>query len=362
MSILSLNRVWKRTDNAFWLKNITFEIHEGDWLLISGPVGQGKEELQQILLGFDTDWDGEILLHKKSIKEITSYNDKIAFIPNMIMDEQKLESVYEYLAFPLKIQELSEEKIAEEIHSVAKNIDPFIDLEKPIKELSFKEGVLITCIRAILSKPSLIIIDEPFYQFPNSKRKEIIHVVKEFHDNWAGCPVVIFSSYNKEWLSFVNRLAIIQGYELLQIGDPKSLVEEPKSIFVAKYIHGEGFTLLRGKLKGNHFTSNGFSCSLPLIKFSEDKFYEGQDVVIGIHATSFQINEGRDTSDIVLKVPVHIVLEEDFYYKLYTNVDSQPLVAHVKKSGKMNEGEQIQLSLPFENLLFFDRNTEKRLM
>ncbi len=362
MSVLSLRNLWKKSE-TFQLKDISFSVYEREWLLISGPVGQGKEVLQQIILGFDTDWDGEVLLYGENIRNSPPLTERIAFIPTSIIDENKPQTVYDYLALPLRLLGLTEEIIAVEIQKVSTKYSFFNHFDKLIKDLPFREKVFVSFLRVLLKKPCLLVIEEPFYELPDSKRRQIVEVIKEFYHHWEVCPVVIFSSYINEWLPYTHRVAIIEKQKLLQIGQPNSLIKDPKSLFVARYILSENFTLLKGTLENNYFTTKGFSCSLSQDLIGAGKFYEGQDVVIGIHASSFQVHEGSGTSpDVLFKVPVHLVKEGENFDKLYSNIGIQPLVAHVKKSGKMNEGDEVKLGISFKDLYFFDGHTEKRLM
>ncbi|MCT8139742.1 hypothetical protein H1D32_19750 [Anaerobacillus sp. CMMVII] len=90
--------------------------------------------------------------------------------------------------------------------------------------------------------PRLIFIDEPFYQLSNSKRKLILTTIKDKLHEWKGCPVVIFCSYIYEWLPYCDRLVIMKNKTILQEGEPKVLLKDPKHVFVAKYMNGEGFS------------------------------------------------------------------------------------------------------------------------
>lgn len=358
-----MEHVWKKTETNFELKNVSLSILEDEWLLISGPVGEGKEVLQKVILGFDNDWDGLICLNKKNIKNYEGYAEKIAFIHNRFIEEKGSETIFDYLALPLKIKGKTEIEIRKEINNVHKQFMNIVELTKKMKDLSLQEKVSVSFLKAILMNPSLIVIDEPFYQLSNSKRKLILETFKDNLRNWKGCPVVIFSSYILEWLPFCDRIAVFKENGLLQIGEPQVLIEHPQHAFVAKYLHGEDFTLLKGILKGNRFITEGFSFLLPKQVLQDYLFFEGQELVLGMMATSFQIVDKpiSDTIGLTFKAPIHIFYEKNGFYKVYSNIGHFPLVAQIKINGKINEGEQVQLFFPFDHLLFFDGNTEKKI-
>jgi energy-coupling factor transporter ATP-binding protein EcfA2 len=194
MNKLSFEHVWKQTENNFELKNVSFTINEDEWLLISGPFAQGKETLQKIILGFELNWKGSILLNDESIKDIVNYNEKIAFIHNHLQLENGRVSIYDYLALPLKLRGVSEKEISQDINTALRRFSLLVEIEREMNTLSLQEKVIIAFVRATLMKPSLIVIDEPFYQLPNSKRKMIIATMQEKLRFWKDCPVIIFSS------------------------------------------------------------------------------------------------------------------------------------------------------------------------
>jgi ABC-type sugar transport system ATPase subunit len=364
MKLFSMEHVWKKTEKKFGLKDVTFFINENEWLLISGPIGEGKETLQKIILGFDLEWEGSIYLKNKSIKEIEKYHENIAFIHNHLPEENTDDTIYEYITFPLRLNGVPESEITKEVNSIIKQVSLLVKVEKKMKDLSLQEKVFVAFLRATVLKPSMILIDEPFYQLCNSKRKVILTAYKDNLRNWKGCPVVIFSSYILEWLPLCDRLAVMNEKSLLQIGEPKVLLENPNFAFVAKYLSSEGFSFLKGFMKGNYFLTKDFSFLLPSQLLEEMCLYEGQHLLIGIKATSFQLvdkpicfNDG-----VTFNAPVHILKEDKNFNTIYSNIGSQPLVAQIKKSDKIKEGEQISLFFSYQDLLFFDGYTEKRLI
>lgn len=358
-----MEHVWKKTETSFELKDVSLSILEGEWLLISGPVGEGKEALQKVILGFDIEWDGLICLNNNNIKNCESYDEKIAFIHSRFVEEKGSETIFDYLALPLKIKGRTEIEIRKEIYQAYKQFGNIVELNKKMKDLSLQEKVSVSFFKATLMKPSLIVIDEPFYQLSNSKRKLILETFKDNLRNWKGCPVVIFSSYILEWLNFCDRIAVFKENGLLQIGEPQVLIEHPQDAFVAKYLHGEDLTLLKGILKGNHFITDGLSFLLPKQVLQDYLFFEGQELILGMMATSFQIIDKPifDMVGVTFKAPIQIFDEKNGFYKVYSNIGHFPLVAQIKINGKINEREHVQLFFPFDHLLFFDGNTENKI-
>ncbi|MCT8139741.1 ATP-binding cassette domain-containing protein [Anaerobacillus sp. CMMVII] len=130
MNVLSMKHVWKKKETAFLLKDVSLFINDGEWLLISGPVGDGKEELKKVLLGFDNEYEGYISLHKKDIKSMEDYPAKIAFIHNHLIDENGSKTIYEYLAFPLRLEGFSEKEVEKRINHLLRQFSFSMDFEK----------------------------------------------------------------------------------------------------------------------------------------------------------------------------------------------------------------------------------------
>lgn len=365
MSVLKVKNVWKMEENKALLKDITLFVEPNEWLLITGPTNEGKECLKKIFSGFDRDYQGRIFLNGENIKEIDKYETKVSFIHNHLVYEQLPQSVFEYITFPLVVKGLPVAEIFKVITKMIANLTLSLDMNKSMKELLLQERVIAAFLRAAITHPEIIILDEPFYQLVNSERKLVLETLKHISERWNGTPVIIFSSYFMEWTSICHRLAIIHRQTLMQIGMPEQLRTNPQSVFVATFCADSSFSFLKGRILNGYFHSDGITFSFPENFFVDKPFYEGQEIIIGIASQSFDFLSSEtecQSLGVTMNVFIHILTREKDDVKIFFNIGGQPLVAQIKNNGKMNEGDALMLFVPYKKLLFFEGNTEKRLL
>ncbi len=364
MNILSIKDLWKRTENRFELKDVSLAIYENEWLLITGPVNEGKEALQKILLGFDEDWHGTIYFESENIKKIENYSEQVAFIHNHFVEVGIKDNIYHYLALPLRLKGLTEQEIYRNIRKVTEETFINLNFHTFVKDLSFREKLIVALLRAILTKPKLLIIEEPFFELTNNKRKIVISVFKKFLRNWNGSTVVIFSSYTSEWFEVCDRAILMNHQSIVQIGEKKELLDNPQQIFVTKYIDRTAITYIKGCFKANAFFSKGLTFTVPYYLQKGLLLFEGQTVFIGMKAMCFQnIDELciNKEDGFTVSLPIHFLKETDDHYTVYSNIGGEPLVAEIKNNGKIYEGQNLLLHYSYKDLLFFDGVTEIKL-
>ncbi len=363
MTILLIKDLWKKTEHSYQLKDVSLAIYENEWLLITGPVNEGKEVLQNILLQFDEEFHGTVYFQNENIKKIKNYSEQVAFIHNHFTSEETEYNVYDYLSLPLKLKGFDEGEIFENIRKVTEEISCNLSFKKLIKDLSLREKVVVCLLRANLTKPKLLIIEEPFFELPNSKRQTIISVFKNFIKIWKQTTVIVFSSYASEWFEICDRVVLMKNYSISQIGEKKQLLQNPEQIFVTKYIDCTEVSYLKGCIKKGAFISDGLTFLLPQYIEEEFQIYEGQSVYIGLRASYFQIMEQTKLKDegFTVSLPIHFFKGVDDRYMIYSNIGGNPVVAEIKNNGKIYEGQNLLLYYVFGDLLFFDGVTELNL-
>ncbi|OIJ20263.1 hypothetical protein BKP45_09345 [Anaerobacillus alkalidiazotrophicus] len=360
MRLLKIENLWKKKGHHFQLRDISIECNEREWILFTGPVGEGKETLKDILVGFDEDWEGSIQINGQEIKGTLEYNDNISFIHKHFFDLEQDTTIFNFLSSPLKLKELTENKISEIILETIKLFPFKVQLRKLINDLSLEEKVVVSFIYAMIIQPKLLIIDEPFYELPNSKRQIISSVIRLISKTWKGAPVFIFSSYVKEWLPICDRITLIHNKTILQTGTIKEMLEKPQHIFVTKYMAENEITFIKGIIKGSQFQTKGLTFIIPLQYLQKHQYFEGQELQIGVPAKNFQIVDKLPSSKdgVSFLAPVHIIKKMNGYYKIYSNIGGQLVVAQIKHDIKIEEGSEIYLFFPFKSMIFFDGKTE----
>ncbi len=222
----------------FELKKISFSIEKGDFLSIIGKTGSGKTVLLETLTGIHKH-QGEIVLEGRNITKTPIEKRGIGLVYQDFMLFEHM-SVKENLLFP-KNRDMSLYNRLVEQFGLGKLLS-----RKP-KSLSGGEKQKVAIARAILSKPKLLLLDEPLSSIDFSFRYMFLEFIKNIHTEFN--LTTIYVTHNlKEALNLSNRCGVLINGELLQFGNTEDVFKRPKSSTVAKFL---GFrNILSGKLIG----------------------------------------------------------------------------------------------------------------
>lgn len=363
MDMLIINNLWKKENKHFLLKDISLAIQQNEWLLITGPTGEGKEALLNILLRFDERWVGEIYFAGYNIKDYKNYFQEIAFINKYYQQLETSESVYDFLSFPLKLNGRKENKLIEKINNLLIDQTLFKNkLTDLIGDLTIEDKFVICFIKAILTKPKLIIIEEPFYELTNNIRMKVILKLKALKDTFNDCSVIIFSSYAEEWFDVCDRIAILHNSSIVQLGKKDEIIEKPQTIFAVSYINREQFYFLRGEIINKCFRTRGFKLSLPNFIIDQFRLFHRQKVYLALNSSDFQVYvDHLHNSFFEILLPVHFIQKHKEEWKIYSNIGGQPVMAKIKNDLNVIEQSEILLKYHFKNLYFYDYATKTLL-
>ncbi len=223
---------------GFELKNITFSIEKGDFLSIIGRTGSGKTVLLETVAGIHKP-KGEIVLEGRDITETPIEKRGIGLVYQDFMLFEHM-SVKENLLFP-KNRDMSLYNRLIEQFGLGKLLS-----RKP-KSLSGGEKQKVAIARAILSKPKLLLLDEPLSSIDFSFRYMFLEFIKNIHREFN--LTTIYVTHNlKEALNLSNRCGVLINGELLQFGKTEDVFKKPKNSAVARFLGYKN--ILSGKLVG----------------------------------------------------------------------------------------------------------------
>mgnify|MGYP001194668138 CR=1 FL=1 len=234
------------------VKNLNLNISEGEFLTLLGPSGSGKTTTLMMLAGFENPTSGEIFLDSKPISTITPHKRGIgmvfqnyALFPHM--------TVFENLAFPLRVRKISNEEIDKKINKALSMVSLTTFENRMPNQLSGGQQQRVALARALVFEPRLVLMDEPLGALDKNLREQMQYEIKHIHEN-IGITVVYVTHDQSEALTMSNRIAVFNEGKIQQISSPDVLYEKPNSSFVAQFI-GEN-NQINGKVK----SINGETC------------------------------------------------------------------------------------------------------
>lgn len=288
--------VSKRFEGVQALRNVTLEIPMGRFFSILGPSGGGKSTLLRILAGFEKPDEGHILLRGRDITGVEAKRrptamvfQRLALFPHM--------SVFENIAFGLRVSKLRRDEIAGRIHELL-SISGLLGLErrKP-SELSGGQQQRVALARALAPKPVVLLLDEPMSALDMKLRSQMQDELKRLQRE-VQTTFVYVTHDQSEAMAMSDRVAVINDGVIEQVGSPRSLYDSPTSRFVADFI-GES-NVLDLSTDGSLPTLDGHP-----VRLAAPSGGEGQALTISIRPERIQISERAD--DPAEAIPATVV-------------------------------------------------------
>lgn len=231
---LSLKNISKKYKDKEILKNISFDIKEGELVCILGPSGCGKTALLNIIGGFVSDFSGDVFLSDENINNIPPEKREIATVfqsYGLFTHKNVIDNVSYGLKL-LKIDKNMREKRAKEM---LEKVGLAGYEKKKIKELSGGEQQRVAIARSMVLNPKLLLLDEPLSNLDvhlrDVMRKEIKRIQKQF-----GVTMIIVTHDQEDAFKIADRVIVINEGHIEQIGTPEELYKEPKNNFISSFI------------------------------------------------------------------------------------------------------------------------------
>ncbi len=221
------------------VKDLNLDIAEGEFVTMLGPSGSGKTTCLMMLAGFETPTNGEIYLDSNPISNIPPHKRGIgmvfqnyALFPHM--------TVYENLAFPLKVRKIPKDEIDKKVDKVLSMVS-LTGFEKRMPgQLSGGQQQRVAVARALVFDPKVVLMDEPLGALDKNLRESMQYEIKHIHES-IGVTVVYVTHDQGEALTMSNRIAVFNDGKVQQLSSPDELYEAPVNSFVAEFI-GENNT------------------------------------------------------------------------------------------------------------------------
>ena len=216
------------------VKNLNLDIAEGEFVTMLGPSGSGKTTCLMMLAGFETPTNGEIYLDNSPISNIPPHKRGIgmvfqnyALFPHM--------TVYENLAFPLRVRKISKEDIDKKVDKALSMVSLTGFENRMPGQLSGGQQQRVAVARALVFDPQVVLMDEPLGALDKNLRESMQYEIKHIHES-IGVTVVYVTHDQGEALTMSNRIAVFNDGKVQQLSSPDELYEKPVNSFVAEFI------------------------------------------------------------------------------------------------------------------------------
>jgi spermidine/putrescine transport system ATP-binding protein len=229
----------KSFDGVKVLNDINLTIEDGEFFTILGPSGCGKTTLLRMIAGFITPDSGAIYLGNENIlglppnrRNVNTIFQKYALFPHL--------TVYENIAFALRIKKLGRREIDEEVRKYIDLVGLNEHVNKKPNQLSGGQQQRVAIARALINKPGVLLLDEPLSALDAKLRQNLLIEIDNIHDE-VGITFIFITHDQQEALSISDRIAVMNEGNVLQVGTPAEVYEAPSDSFVADFLGENNF-------------------------------------------------------------------------------------------------------------------------
>ncbi|HEY6055511.1 MAG TPA: sn-glycerol-3-phosphate ABC transporter ATP-binding protein UgpC, partial [Gaiellaceae bacterium] len=355
---------------------------DGEFLVLVGPSGCGKTTALRMVAGLEEISDGEIFIGERVVNKLTSKERDVAMVFQNYALYPHL-SVYENIAFGLRLRKESKQLIEERVAWAAKMLDltPYLD-RKP-KQLSGGQRQRVAMGRAIVRHPQAFLMDEPLSNLDAKLRVQMrADIAKLQHDLET---TTIYVTHDQvEAMTMGDRVAVMNAGVLQQVAEPQLLYDTPANQFVAGFIGTPPMNLLEGMVSVNGGVSVALGAdTLPidekaLAHYGKLRAYDGRKVVVGLRSQFLHpASEHPELPTVSARVELVEALggESVVYFRIdafairegqHEDVSEEPtgeegvvasrpnLVAQFPAHVQLRLAEQVQVAVDTAKLHFFD--------
>lgn len=233
-STVSIDHVSKHFGSFHALDDVNFTIKQGEFFSLLGPSGCGKTTLLRIIAGFEFPDDGAVLLDDKDIvpfpankRPCNTVFQSYALFPHL--------SVYENVAFPLRLQKKDKKEIDEKVREYLHLVQLDQHMFKKPNQLSGGQRQRVAIARALINEPKVLLLDEPLSALDAKLRASLLLDLDALHDK-IGITFIYVTHDQSEALAVSDRIAVMNQGKVLQVGTPYEIYEAPATQFVAQFI------------------------------------------------------------------------------------------------------------------------------
>ncbi len=363
MAEVILENVSKVYDgNVKAVDKVNIEVKDQEFVVLVGPSGCGKSTTLRMVAGLEDITDGELRIDGKRMNEEAPKDRDIAMVfqnyalyPHM--------SVYDNMAFGLKIRKYPKDQIESRVQEAAHILDIEELLERKPKALSGGQRQRVAVGRAIVRKPKVFLFDEPLSNLDAKLRVQMRAEISSLHTRLSA--TMIYVTHDQvEAMTMGDKIVVMKGGIIQQIGSPLTLYNEPVNRFVAGFIGSPPMNIAVAAIveeNGNLIVKEaGFNVTLKGEIAEKMRPYVGKEILMGIRPEDLEFTAKPEAGNN-LKAVVEVIEPLGAETHLFLNTKDHSIVARTSPENIFKVGDEVNFTPNLEKIHFFDLETEKNI-
>ena len=345
MSNLKLNNVTKEYPDVTALKDVTFNVQDGEFFVLLGPTGAGKTTTLRVVAGLTKQDEGTVLFDEQEVDEYPPAERDVALVFQQYSLYPTM-SVYDNLAFPLRspMRKLPEDQIKTKVNSVAETLRIEHLIDRKTAHLSGGEMQRVSIGRAIVREPRIFLMDEPLSNL-DFKLREALRVELQHLQKTQGSTTLFVTHDQIEALTMADRIAVLNRGQIIQIGTPEDIYDRPATTFVAQLVGSPRINLVKSVRQDGSLHIEKSDLSLPIPPDCETP----QDVLLGIRPEHVNIDpDGEFAGQVALTEPLGVETV------VHIRSQDQTIVSLVPGLMNLGKGDEVKFNVLHDRLHCFD--------
>jgi multiple sugar transport system ATP-binding protein len=365
MAGVTLEHVVKRFGDVVAVNDVSIEIEDKEFLVLVGPSGCGKSTILRLIAGLEELTDGNIYIGQRLVNDVAPKDRDIAMVfqnyalyPHM--------SVYDNLAFALKLRRTPKQEIARRVREAAEILGIEMLLNRKPKQLSGGQRQRVALGRAIVREPQVFLMDEPLSNLDAKLRVQTRAELIKLHRRLQ--TTVVYVTHDQvEAMTMGSRIAILRDGVLQQLDTPTEVYANPANIFVAGFIGSPAMNFFEAQLEGADgdltVKAAGIDLRLPPEVASRAKAHGSRHVVLGVrpeHIYDARRAPANGNQPANVKVDVVEHMGNETY--VYLTAGETSFTARMDASLQAQPGDNLPVVIDSHKIHLFDPSTERAIV
>ena len=365
MATLKFNNICKvYGKDTVAVKDFNLEVKDHEFIVFVGPSGCGKSTTLRMLAGLEEISSGELYIDDVLINDVQPKKRDIAMVfqsyalyPHM--------TVYENMAFALKIRKIPKAEIDERVKEVASILGLTEYLNRKPKALSGGQCQRVALGRAIVRKPKVFLMDEPLSNLDAKLRVTMREEIIRIHEK-VGATTIYVTHDQTEAMTMASRIVIMKTGIVQQIGTPKKVYSYPTNTFVAQFIGSPSMNLFNGSYDNGKFTFDGTnSITIDIPKEHQEKLkdYSGKQLIVGIRPEDISLDPAmlKKYSHDTISIDSQVVELLGHDLVIYSDVDGQKIIVKTLADYDIKAHQDVKVAICMNKIHYFDPDTTNRI-
>ena len=345
------------------LRDLGLSVDQGEFLVLLGPSGCGKSTLLNAIAGLIEPDSGTVEIGGRDVTDLEPKDRGIAMVFQSYALYPKM-TVRGNLAFGLKVARLPRDEIERRVGRAAEflHISDLLD-RRPV-QLSGGQRQRVAIGRALVRNADVFLFDEPLSNLDAKLRAELRVEIKRLHRG-LGSTMIYVTHDQIEALTLADRIAVMKGGIIQQLGTPREIYDTPANLFVASFIGSPSINFVEGVLaiEGGavpRFRNAHFDVPLSAYPFAQPQA-DGQAVLLGVRPENFQVDAESRADWFETEAAVDLVEPTGADTVVWCQIGDQSISVRVDAARSIDEGQTLRIGFDPERASLFDRDSGNRL-